>query len=89
MEVLDLVDLTSQARSLVGDPLGPGGGTGLSGEQRKRLTIAVELVAQPRWVTREVAHSCCRGRFAGHRTLACRLRIIVLLWLLPAGCADV
>jgi ABC-type multidrug transport system ATPase subunit len=50
MEVLDMVDLASQAQSLVGDPAGPGGGTGLSTEQRKRLTIAVELVAQPRWV---------------------------------------
>jgi ABC-type multidrug transport system ATPase subunit len=48
VEVLDLVDLMPQAHSLVGDPAGPGGGTGLSLEQRKRLTIAVELVANPR-----------------------------------------
>ncbi|GLJ30759.1 hypothetical protein SUGI_0609870 [Cryptomeria japonica] len=42
-EVMELVELTSQRNALVGLP----GLTGLSTEQRKRLTIAVELVANP------------------------------------------
>jgi ABC-type branched-subunit amino acid transport system ATPase component len=42
-EVMELVELEPLAESLVGAP----GVTGLSVEQRKRLTIAVELVANP------------------------------------------
>ncbi|KAL1532411.1 transcription factor [Salvia divinorum] len=42
-EVMELVELTSLRGALVGLP----GITGLSTEQRKRLTIAVELVANP------------------------------------------
>ncbi|CAN6583610.1 unnamed protein product [Malus baccata var. baccata] len=42
-EVMELVELTSFRGALVGLP----GVTGLSTEQRKRLTIAVELVANP------------------------------------------
>lgn len=42
-EVMELVELSSLRDSLVGLP----GVTGLSTEQRKRLTIAVELVANP------------------------------------------
>jgi ABC-type multidrug transport system ATPase subunit len=42
-EVLDIVELTPLRGSLVGIP----GVSGLSVEQRKRLTIAVELVANP------------------------------------------
>ncbi|CAK0753548.1 hypothetical protein CVIRNUC_002229 [Coccomyxa viridis] len=42
-EVMGLVELTPLRNSLVGIP----GSTGLSVEQRKRLTIAVELVANP------------------------------------------
>nr|GMD83826.1 pleiotropic drug resistance protein 1-like [Ipomoea batatas] len=42
-EVMDLVELTSLREALVGLP----GVNGLSTEQRKRLTIAVELVANP------------------------------------------
>ena len=42
-EVMDLVELNVLRGSLVGLP----GVTGLSTEQRKRLTIAVELVANP------------------------------------------
>jgi ABC-type multidrug transport system ATPase subunit len=42
-EVMELVELNSLRDSLVGLP----GVTGLSTEQRKRLTIAVELVANP------------------------------------------
>ncbi|PQP92778.1 pleiotropic drug resistance protein 1 [Prunus yedoensis var. nudiflora] len=43
VEVMELVELTSLRGALVGLP----GVTGLSTEQRKRLTIAVELVANP------------------------------------------
>lgn len=42
-QVMDLVELTSLRDALVGLP----GVSGLSTEQRKRLTIAVELVANP------------------------------------------
>jgi ABC-type Mn2+/Zn2+ transport system ATPase subunit len=42
-EVMELVELNPLRDSLVGLP----GSTGLSTEQRKRLTIAVELVANP------------------------------------------
>lgn len=42
-EVMELVELTSLDGALVGLP----GIDGLSTEQRKRLTIAVELVANP------------------------------------------
>ena len=42
-EVMDIVELTPLTFSVVGFP----GRSGLSNEQRKRLTIAVELVANP------------------------------------------
>jgi len=42
-EVMELVELTPLRSALVGLP----GVTGLSTEQRKRLTVAVELVANP------------------------------------------
>ncbi len=42
-EVMELVELTPLRLALVGLP----GVTGLSTEQRKRLTVAVELVANP------------------------------------------
>ena len=42
-DVLDIVELTPLKNALVGIP----GVSGLSVEQRKRLTIAVELVANP------------------------------------------
>ena len=42
-EVMELVELNSIREALVGLP----GENGLSTEQRKRLTIAVELVANP------------------------------------------
>ncbi|KDD76344.1 ABC-2 type transporter, partial [Helicosporidium sp. ATCC 50920] len=42
-ETLELVELSSRQQSIVGEP----GGVGLSLEQRKRLSIAVELVANP------------------------------------------
>ncbi|XP_047086516.1 ABC transporter G family member 45 isoform X1 [Lolium rigidum] len=42
-EVMDLVELTGLKNSMVG----LAGATGLSADQRKRLTIAVELVASP------------------------------------------
>ncbi|KAG8048142.1 hypothetical protein GUJ93_ZPchr0008g14061, partial [Zizania palustris] len=42
-EVMDLVELTGLMNTMVGFP----GATGLTAEQRKRLTIAVELLAGP------------------------------------------
>lgn len=42
-QVMELVELESLCQALVGKP----GLSGLSVEQRKRLTIAVELVANP------------------------------------------
>ncbi|XBI35443.1 hypothetical protein VPH35_121123 [Triticum aestivum] len=42
-EIMELVELNSLRNAMVGIP----GVTGLSAEQRKRLTIAVELVASP------------------------------------------
>ena len=42
-DVMDIVELTPLRNTLVGIP----GESGLSVEQRKRLTIAVELVANP------------------------------------------
>jgi ABC-type multidrug transport system ATPase subunit len=41
--MMELVELTPLRDLLVGAP----GGTGLSVEQRKRLSIAVELIANP------------------------------------------
>ncbi len=43
VQVLDLVDMQGLRNALVGLP----GYSGLSVEQRKRLTVAVELVANP------------------------------------------
>ena len=43
LQVMDLMELSSLKGSLVGLP----GHSGLSVEQRKRLTIGVELVANP------------------------------------------
>lgn len=45
--VLDLVELHGLRNSLVGVGVGGGRDAGLSLEQRKRLSIAVELVANP------------------------------------------
>ena len=42
-EIMELVELNNLRNAMVGIP----GVTGLSAEQRKRLTIAVELVASP------------------------------------------
>ena len=43
MQVMELVELVPLSNSIIGKP----GVSGLSVEQRKRLTIAVELVANP------------------------------------------
>ena len=51
LQVMDLVELEPIRNSLVGVP----GQTGLSIEQRKRLTIAVELVANPSIVFMDVS----------------------------------
>ncbi|MCI39379.1 pleiotropic drug resistance protein 1-like [Trifolium medium] len=42
-EVMELVELTPQRDTIVGLP----GANGISTQQRKRLTITVELVANP------------------------------------------
>ena len=51
LQVMDLVELEPTRNSLVG----VAGQTGLSVEQRKRLTIAVELVANPSIVFMDVS----------------------------------
>ncbi len=51
MQISDLVELTAIKDALVGKP----GVSGLSVEQRKRLTIAVELVANPSIVFMDVS----------------------------------
>lgn len=73
-EVLDLVDLTPLAHSLVGEPaVGAGGGAGLSSEARKRLTIAVELVANPSVVFMDEPTSGECETTAVVRAVACNL----------------
>ncbi|CAK9174670.1 unnamed protein product [Ilex paraguariensis] len=54
-EVMELVELNPLRGSLVGLP----GVNGLSTEQRKRLTIAVELVANPSIIFMDGCKSCC------------------------------
>ena len=60
-EVMDLVELEPIKGSLVGVP----GLTGLSVEQRKRLTIAVELVANPSIVFMDVRPSLLASQLRG------------------------
>ena len=57
MQVISLVELGSMKSAIVGTP----GENGLSVEQRKRLTIAVELVANPSIVFMDEPTSgqCC------------------------------
>ncbi|KAM7471717.1 hypothetical protein LguiA_009900 [Lonicera macranthoides] len=60
-EVMELVELTSLKEALVGLP----GVNGLSIEQRKRLTIAVELVANPSIIFMDEPTSGVDARAAG------------------------
>ena len=57
-QVMELVELRSLRDALVGMP----GSSGLSVEQRKRLTIAVELVANPSIVFMDEPTSGARSR---------------------------
>ena len=57
-QVMELVELESLSPALVGKP----GLSGLSVEQRKRLTIAVELVANPSIIFMV----CCSLCFLAH-----------------------
>jgi ABC-type multidrug transport system ATPase subunit len=57
---MDLVELTPLRDALVGYP----GVTGLSVEQRKRLTIGVELVANPSIIFMDEPTSVRRARLA-------------------------
>ncbi|KAI3900454.1 hypothetical protein MKW92_029126 [Papaver armeniacum] len=65
-EVMDLVELHPLSNSLVGMP----GEDGLSTEQRKRLTIAVELVANPSIIFMDEPTS---GLDARLRTVVCTI----------------
>ena len=60
-EVLDIVELTPLRHALVGIS----GVSGLSVEQRKRLTIAVELVANPSVIFMDEPTSGAPPRAAG------------------------
>ncbi|KAK4052986.1 hypothetical protein OIO90_004110 [Microbotryomycetes sp. JL221] len=57
--IIDLLDLHDVENALVGEP-----GAGLSVEQRKRLTIGVELVARPRLVFADEPTSGLDGQSA-------------------------
>jgi ABC-type branched-subunit amino acid transport system ATPase component len=56
LQVMDLVELTPLRNTLVGLP----GASGLSVEQRKRLTIAVELVRRPLCLVILLQRQVCR-----------------------------
>ncbi|KAG1335516.1 ABC transporter G family member 31 [Cocos nucifera] len=82
-EVMELVELTSVSGALVGLP----GVNGLSTEQRKRLTIAVELVANPSIVFMDEPTSGLDARAAAivMRTLLFMKRGGELIYAGPLG----
>ncbi len=66
---MTMVELDDVAFDLVGLPGGAGTGSGLNVDARKRLTLAVELVANPSVVfmdepTSGVTRGCCTRRRA-------------------------
>ncbi len=60
LQVMELVELESLSQALVGKP----GVSGLSVEQRKRLTIAVELVANPSIIFMVRPRPCSSSKMA-------------------------
>jgi hypothetical protein len=75
-QVIDIVDLTDLSFSLVGLPGGVGG---LSTEQLKRLTIAVELVANPSVVFMDEPTSGTACRLLCMRVGLDQLDVVVFL----------
>ena len=78
MQVLNLMELGSLRNSVVGLP----GVNGLSVEQRKRLTIGVELVANPgEWQCSTSIHIEARSsNKAGHKAWTGAIRCLGSFW---------
>ncbi len=82
-EVMELVELNPLRSALVGMP----GRSGLSVEQRKRLTIAVELVANPSIIFMCALHPpMCLSRYSLFAPSLCvsgwkTAWVLLLLWM--------